>query len=186
MLSRSICRFLAAPWLLCTLLAVGLSACSSPAKVAPLQEHFGSGDTYSRLFDAPPDQTCEAARRALLSQGYVIGTAAKEQIEGRKNFQPNGESHLEITIRVVCAPDSPDSKLSLAFVSANQDHYALKKANSSASLGVSALGSVSLPFMSSSDSLVKVGSETINSVTFYDSFFDLVKQYLTDDEATSP
>lgn len=175
-----------APWLLSAGLLLGMVGCSSPAKVAPLQEHFGSGDTYSRLFDAPPEHTCEAARRALLSQGYVIGAAAKEQIEGRKNFQPSGESHLEITIRVVCAPDSPDSKLSLAFVSANQDHYALKKANSSASLGVSALGSVSLPFMSSSDSLVKVGSETINSVTFYDSFFDLVKRYLSDDETATP
>jgi len=46
---------------------------------------------------------------------------------------------------------------------------------------VGAIGSVSLPFTSSSDSMVKVASETIVSDAFYDSFFDLVKQYLVSD-----
>jgi hypothetical protein len=40
------------------------------------------------------------------------------------------------------------------------------------------VGSVSLPFMSGGESLVKVGSETIASDQFYESFFDLVKRYL--------
>ena len=42
---------------------------------------------------------------------------------------------------------------------------------------------VSLPFSSSSESLVKVGSETIAKDAFYDSFFDLVKRYLVIDQA---
>ena len=46
-----------------------------------------------------------------------------------------------------------------------------------------AIGSVSLPFSSSSESLVRVGSETITTDTFYESFFDLVKRYLVIDEA---
>ena len=50
-------------------------------------------------------------------------------------------------------------------------------------LGVGAIGSVSLPFSSSSESLVKVGSETIAKDAFYDSFFDLVKRYLVIDQA---
>jgi len=40
------------------------------------------------------------------------------------------------------------------------------------------VGSVSLPLLSSDEALVKVGSETIASDTFYDSFFDLIKRYL--------
>ena len=64
-----------------------------------------------------------------------------------------------------------------------QDRYTLKKSANSASLGVGALGSVSLPFSSGSDSMVKVGSETIAKDTFYDSFFDLVKRYLVIDQA---
>lgn len=158
-----------------------LTGCETSSKKFPLQEKFGSTSTYSRLFDTTPAQTCEAARRALLSQGYIISTARDDLVTGQKSFQPDGESHLQLEIRVVCVPDSKDGKVSLGFVTALQDRYALKKSNNSASLGVSALGSVSLPFTSSSDSMVKVGSETIVADAFYDSFFDLVKQYLVTD-----
>ncbi len=169
----------------CLLGFVGLSglltACGSPMKSFPSQEQFNSTATYSRLFDATAAQTCEASRRALLSQGYIVSTARDDLVEGRKSFQPEPESHLQMEIRVVCAPESSDGKVSLGFVTALQDVYALKKSNNSASLGVGALGSVSLPFSSSNDSMVKVGSKTISSDAFYDRFFDLVKRYLVMD-----
>jgi hypothetical protein len=160
-----------------------LAGCSSPTKMFPAQEKFSSVETYSRLFDASPAQACEAARRALLSQGYLVGDTKATGVEGKKSFQPEPESHLQMTIRVVCVPDSASGEVSLAFASAVQDRYALKKDNSSASLGVSAIGSVSLPFMAGSDSMVKVGSETIATDAFYDKFFDLVKRYLHSEES---
>ena len=158
--------------------ALVLTACGSGVKSFPLQEKFGSTATYSRLFDATAAQTCEAARRALLSQGYIINTASSDLVEGQKSFQPEAESHLQMVIRVVCAPESPDGKISLGFVTALQDSYQLKKSNNSASLGVGAIGSVSLPFTSGNDSMVKVGSVTISSDEFYEGFFDLVSRYL--------
>jgi len=162
-----------------------LSGCASPVKSFALQEEFSSTVTYSRLFDATAAQTCEASRRALLSQGYIISSAREDLVEGRKSFQPEPESHLQMEIRIVCAPDSHDGKVSLGFVTALQDVYALKKSNNSASLGVGALGSVSLPFSSSNDAMVKVGSKTISSDAFYDRFFDLVKRYLVADDASN-
>lgn len=158
-----------------------LAGCASPVKSFVSQEEFNSTVTYSRLFDATAAQTCEAARRALLSQGYIVSAALEDMVEGRKSFQPEPESHLQMEIRVVCAPDTADGKVSLGFVTALQDVYALKKSNNSASLGVGALGSVSLPFSSSNDAMVKVGSRTISSDAFYDRFFDLVKRYLVVD-----
>jgi hypothetical protein len=155
-----------------------LTGCATSVKSFPLQEKFGSTATYSRLFDARPEQTCEAARRALLSQGYIINTARVDLVEGQKSFQPEPEAHLQMAIRVVCAPESPDGKISLGFVTALQDSYQLKKSNNSASLGVGAIGSVSLPFTSGNDSMVKVSSVTISSDAFYDSFFELVSRYL--------
>ena len=160
-----------------------LTGCVAPMKAFPSQEEFGSTATYSRLFDATPAQTCEAARRALLSQGYLISTATTDLVDGRKSFQPEPESHLQMAIRVVCVPETSNGKVSLGFVTALQDRYALKKSNNSASLGVGAIGSVSLPFSSSNDSMVKVASETISSEPFYDRFFDLVKRYLVVDES---
>lgn len=178
------------PWIRCrtALWLVGvvslsslLTACGTTAKKFPLQEKFGSTETFTRLFDTTPAQTCDAAKRALLSQGYIISTARDDLVTGLKNFQPDGESHLQLEIRVVCVPDSKDGKVTLGFATALQDRYELKKSNNSASLGVGAIGSVSLPFTSSSDSMVKVASETIVSDAFYDAFFDLVKQYLATD-----
>lgn len=165
------------------LLAGALSACSmSPASHTPLEETFDSSATFSRGFDATPAQTCEAARRALLSQGYIATARTQELIEGRKNFQPNIETNLEINFRVVCVPQSSDGQVSLGFVTALQDRYTIKKSANSASVGVSALGSLSLPFSSSSESLVKVGSETISKRSFYDSFFELLENYLQQDK----
>ena len=173
---------------LCLAAALGvaglLSACANPVKSFASQEEFGSTVTYSRLFDATAAQTCEAARRALLSQGYLISSAREDLVEGRKSFQPEPESHLQMEIRVVCAPESANGRVSLGFVTALQDVYALKKSNNSASLGVGALGSVSLPFSSSNDAMVKVGSKTISNDVFYDRFFDLVKRYLVTDESS--
>ncbi|WP_229676134.1 DUF2242 domain-containing protein [Polaromonas eurypsychrophila] len=154
-----------------------------PVKQFPLQEQFGSTATYSRLFDATAKQTCEAARRALLSQGYIINTAREDLVDGHKSFQPEPEAHLQMAIRVVCAPETADKTVSLGFVTALQDSYALKKSNNSASLGVGGIGSVSLPFSSSNDAMVKVGSETITADVFYDRFFDLVKRYLVMDDS---
>ena len=148
----------------------------------PQQENFNSKGQFSRMFDASPAQTCEAARRALLSQGYIISAASKELIQGQKSFQPENEIHVQVDIRVVCVSESKNGRISLGFVSALQDRYALKKTNASASLGVGALGSFSLPLSSSSDAMVKVSSETIASETFYDSFFSLVQHYLVQDQ----
>ena len=173
----------AAVALACGAILVMAGCTSAGVKTFGVQENFGSVATYSRLFDATPAQTCEASRRALLSQGYVISSSSADLVEGKKSFQPEPESHLQMVVRVVCVPEANDGKVSLGFVTATQDTYALRKTNNSASVGVGAIGSVSLPFSSSSESLVKVGSETIANDTFYDSFFDLVKRYLVIDQA---
>ena len=168
-------------------LALVLGGCSNNGKVFAPQEKFGSVATYSRLFDANPQQTCEAARRALLSQGYIVHSDTADLVEGKKNFQPEADSHLQMMIRVVCVPETVDGTVSLGFVTALQEVYTLKKSNNSASLGVGGVGSVSLPFNTGGgESLVKVGSQTIADNDFYESFFDLVKRYLLSTDALHP
>lgn len=151
-----------------------------------LNEAFASTETYSRVFTSGAAATCEAARRALLSQGYVITSAARaDAVNGRKSFQPEAEVHVQIEFHVVCVPEvtaasaaASDPPSTIAFVNAVQDRYSLKKNPNSASLGVSAIGSLSLPVSSSDDSLVKVASETIPAGVFYDRFFGLIERYL--------
>jgi hypothetical protein len=70
----------------------------------------------------------------------------------------------------------------VAFVSAVEDRYTLRKTSSSASVGVGPIGSISVPFGSTSDSLVKIASKTIPAGHFYQRFFDLVEHQLADFE----
>ena len=143
-------------------------------------ERFQQDETFSRLFDASVRETCEAARRALLSQGYVITTAHDDSIAGRKRFQPDGDVHVEISFTVVCVPEGTSGTPATAFVSAQQDRYVVKKVPNNTSLGVGVLGTISVPLSASEDSLVKVGSETIPAGPFYDRYFALMHRLLGD------
>ncbi|MDH0863126.1 DUF2242 domain-containing protein [Mitsuaria sp. GD03876] len=146
-------------------------------------ERFAADETFSRLFDASVQDTCEAARRALLSQGYVINTAMPDSITGAKRFQPGGEEHVEISFTVVCVPEGGSGRVATAYVSALQDRYNVKRSANSTSLGVSAIGSISVPLSSTSESLVKIASETIPAGQFYDRFFALMQRLLKDQGA---
>jgi hypothetical protein len=172
-------RFSSAAFVLA--LASTLSACSTP-KPLYQQEQFDSADSpYMHRFDAKAESTCEAARRALLSQGYIASSANSDSVDGSKNFQPNSDSHAVIEIHVICTSDDPKSNHSTAYVNAVQDRYALKKSSTSASVGLSVFGSLSLPIGSSDDSMVKVASETIPAGVFYQRYFGLVEHYLKAD-----
>lgn len=168
--------------LLCA--AAAAAACSSvmPAANSRVYEReaFDTRNAFSREFVASPADTCNAARRALLSQGYIVTGAQDEQMDARKRFQPENEHHVQIEFHVVCAPLAKGQSTSVAFVSAVQDRYTVKKNPMSASVGVGPIGSLSLPLASTTDSLVKVGSETIPPGRFYDRFFDLVEQFLAE------
>lgn len=155
-----------------------LTGCSTQRLITHHNESFTATNTYSRSFPGPDASSCEAARRALLSQGYVINDASASQVDGKKKFQPENDLHVQIEFHIVCAPNSQGSNSTTVFVNAIRDTYTLKKSSNSASIGVGALGSLSLPIGSIDESLVKIGSETIPSSQFYNQFFELVERYL--------
>ena len=163
---------------LVVLVLTGLAGCSSQKTAIYEHEHFDDSGTFSRNYPVTDKASCEAARRALLSQGYIITSNDPKMISGHKSFQQTGESHLEISFNVVCAEDGGVEHHSTMFANALQDRYALKKVNNSASLGVGVLGSVSMPIGSSDDSMVKVASETVSSPQFYERYFTLVEVFL--------
>jgi hypothetical protein len=167
--------------LVAALSVAALSGCSTMKQQENYQNYqneFASSNVYSRSFPGSGQDVCEAARRTLLSQGYIIGEADASQVRGRKNFQPENEVHVQIEFHVVCAPNSKGSNSTTAFANAVRDRYSLKKSSNSASVGVGILGSLSVPFGSTDDSLVKVASETIPTRRFYDRFFELLESYL--------
>ena len=85
-------------------------------------------------------------------------------------------------MNVVCASDIQGSTV---FASGVLSTYELKKSSSAASVGLSAVGSISLPIGQSADSLVKVSEETINDKEFYNRFFAAVDRILGDMRAAA-
>jgi hypothetical protein len=166
-----------------------LAACGGKATPTPSyqQEMFSTGPSpFARNFEAPTKETCEAARRALLSQGFMTTMVQPDTVDANKNFQPTPEAHVVVSFHVVCTPGENTTNTSIAYVNAVQDGYALKKSDTSASVGLSVLGSLSLPIRSNSDAMVKISSETVPAGKFYDRFFTLMNHYLYTVPRSSP
>ncbi|MEM5434101.1 DUF2242 domain-containing protein [Paraburkholderia diazotrophica] len=164
-----------------------LAACSTPPK-AKLQEDFvnSSASPYTRTFQVGSTEACEGARRALLSQGYMTTLVRPDTVDASKNFQPASDSHFTVEFHIVCTSGDDATNSSIVYANAVQSGYALKKSDTSASVGLSVLGSLSLPIRSNSDAMVKISSETIQSGKFYNGFFDLVGHYLASVVRSSP
>ncbi|MDT7837847.1 DUF2242 domain-containing protein [Aquabacterium sp. OR-4] len=161
--------------------AATLAACSTPALLGgapPLpsfaSERFDRSAPFARRFAGQPEALCEAARRALLSQGYMITGHERLGLSGRKFFQPQRDAHVQLAISVSCADEVADAQRGTVYVTAWQDQFVIKRNPSHASVGVSAFGSISLPLSASEDSLVKVGIETISDAAFYERFYGLL------------
>ncbi|WP_277187142.1 DUF2242 domain-containing protein [Caballeronia sp. BR00000012568055] len=168
---------------------LALAACGGRASTTPSyqQELFSSGPSpFAHNFDATVNETCEAARRALLSQGFLTTTAQADTVDATKNFQPTADQHVVVSFHVVCTAGENTTNTSIAYVNAVQDGYALKKSDTSASVGLSVLGSLSLPIRSNSDAMVKISSETVPAGKFYDRFFNLMGHYLNTVPRSSP
>ena len=174
--------------LLTALAPLALAGCaglsSPPSPLLDYQPEAFNGSAYVRHFTATPARTCEAARRALLSQGYIVTDATADKVIARKYFQPRAEHHVQLEFRVVCARESGDADSTVAFASGLKEQYVVRKVKESASLGVGGLGSLSLPVEGSLDSMVKVSSETVDDATLYQRFFELLGQYL--DRSVAP
>jgi hypothetical protein len=168
---------------------IALAACGGKATTTPSyqQEMFSTGASpYAHNFDAPTKETCEAARRALLSQGFMTTLVQPDTVDANKNFQPSADTHVVVSFHVVCTPGENTTNTSIAYVNAVQDGYTLKKSDTSASVGLSILGSLSLPIRSNSDAMVKISSETVPAGKFYDRFFALMSHYLQSVPRSSP
>ena len=59
-----------------------------------------------------------------------------DTVDGTKNFQPTGDSHVMVGFHVVCTPGEEASDTSIVYVNAVQDGFAMKKSDTSASVGL--------------------------------------------------
>ena len=148
-----------------------LAACgANSARIT--QDSFSVDSPYKSRLDSNSTVACESARRALLGDGYIIDTDSKENVKGRKAYRMESDRSTFIEMNVVCAED-PDG--SMVYANGVLSTYDVKRSGASASVGVSAFGSVSLPLGQSAESMVKTSEDTIREKEFYRRFFNAVK-----------
>jgi hypothetical protein len=159
--------------ILCCLCLAFLAACSD--KAVYTTESFAADSPFRMKVDDDVATACESARRSLLGQGYLIESADSEKVKGRKAYKSEGNLNTFIEMNVVCLSEVKGSSL---FANGVLSTYDLKKSSSAASVGVSAIGTISLPIGQSADSLVKIAEETIADKQFYGRFFAAVEYTL--------
>ena len=93
----------------------------------------------------------------------------------RDSFQPDRDRHVELKVQVTCVPLDATDRAANAYVTAWEDQYVVKKSTTSSSLGVSAIGSISLPMGSNDDSLIKIGAQTVRDRAFYQRLHALIE-----------
>ena len=155
------------PLLVCALLA----GCAGQPAAIYQAERFDPQSPHQHFFRATQDASCEAGKRALLSQGYVIDQAKADALQATKFFQPDSEHSTALQFSLVCAASGEGT---VTYANARELRYALKAGSASAGLSVAGLGAISLPWGANNENLVKVGEATVTDPDFYTRFFGLM------------
>jgi hypothetical protein len=163
--------------------AILTGGCGTPIQAAPDfkaydLERFSRSAPFSRELAASPAAACQAARQALLSQGYALFVEEAARIHGRKFFRPTAGVGVEIAVTVTCLASHGGEARSMVYVTAWQDGFMTRRSPVAASVGLPVMGSVSMPVGTTEDSLVKVGVETVQDKDYYARFFALLQELL--------
>ncbi len=160
------------PRILAPLLALALAGCAAKPAQVYRTEAFELETPFQYHSDLPPLVLCEYGKRALLSQAYEVDATMPSNIKGSKFFQPETDHQVQLRITLTCMSTGRDTTI---YANALQTRYELKAGGSSTGLSVSGLGSISVPWPTDKNSLVKVGEETISDADFYQRLFVLIE-----------
>ncbi len=153
------------------LVGLVVASCASSPPPVYRTETFSSESPFVTWSTRDPTGACELGKRALLSQGYQVDSADHISIRGEKLFQPQPGIGVKLNITLVCLPSNVGAVM---YANALQTRYELKSAASSTGVSVAGVGSISLPWASDKEALVKVGEETIADPDFYRRLFALI------------
>lgn len=152
-----------------------LSACGM-MRGAPKDAAVPVENTYQKQVSEDAQTACAAANRALLGDGYLTEPTGGDKVKGRKAYRTEGDRNTIVEVTVICLPDPTGG--STLYANGLRSTYELKKSATPASIGVSVIGSVSLPIGQNVDSMVKTSDETITDRGFYQKLFNAVEGVL--------
>jgi hypothetical protein len=165
-MKRSLLSLLLTTPLLCT--------CGGAGNYAET-EAFASDARYRRDFPVAAPSLCDAARRVLLGDGYIVTRTDKQGLVGGKEFQIDENRQALLNLYVNCEPRADGATL---FVTATEDHYDVKATRQSNSIGFPILAPLYFGTVLESDNQVKTRGETVTRSAFYEHFYRAVQREL--------
>lgn len=159
--------------LVLTLMFLLLSACGGPRTFAG-KEDFQADSRHRRDFSATAAPVCEAARRVLQGDGYIVEKSVDHDLIGAKEFPIEENRHAILRLYVTCGQRTGGSTL---FVTATEEHFDVKASSQSASIGVP-LTPLSISSKREIENEVKTRGETITDRDFYERFYRSVQKEL--------
>ena len=119
---------------------------------------------------------CDAARRALLGDGYLVNRADGQRLVGGKEFQVEAQRHAIVNIHVNCDQRRGGSTL---YVTATEEHFDVKSLRQSSSIGFPVVAPIYYGTQSEADAQVKTHGETVSEREFYERFYRAVQRELS-------
>lgn len=160
--------------LVLTLISLLLAACGGPRTYAE-REDFQADSRHRRDFSTAAVPACEAARRVLLGDGYIVVGSADQNLVGVKEFQIEEKRHAVVRLYATCSQRAGGSTL---FVTATEEHFDVKTSRQSTSIGVPLVAPLSISSKSAVDNQVKTLGETVTDSDFYERFYRAVQKEL--------
>ena len=151
-----------------------LTACGGTGNYAE-REDFAPDARHRQDYAVSATVLCDAARRALLGDGYVVTRSEGERLYGGKEFQIDESRHAIINLYVNCDPRTGGSTL---FVTATEEHFDVMTSRQSSSIGFPVLAPLYFGTMLESDQQVKTRGETVRQSAFYERYYRAVQREL--------
>ena len=150
-----------------------VAACGGPGSYAE-REDFQSDPRFRRDFSVAAAPLCEAARRVLLGDGYVVAVD-RRNVSGGKEFRGEDKAHAVLRVYASCAERAGGATL---FLTATEEHFDVKTTRQSTSVGVPVIAPISFSSRSESEGQVKTRGETVSQRDFYERFYRAVTREL--------
>jgi len=159
--------------------ALALAACSHERV---RDEPFKASTPFSARLPGSGDAVCWSVKRAFLTQGYILERGGDTLIlMGAKESQPDEDTNITLRMQATCV-DNRDGT-STVFASAIQETSKLQKVGYSTTTGVS-IFTLSVPSGTSRELRVQ-RRETIQDPKFYQSFYNLVQKFSSEETQAS-
>lgn len=151
-----------------------LAGCGGPDSYAQ-REAFAAETRHRRDFAVAAALLCDAARRAMLGDGYVVTRSDDGRLLGGKEFQVDDTRHAILNLYVSCEARAGGATL---FVTATEEHFDVKATRQSSSIGFPVLAPLYFGTLREADSQVKIRGETITEKAFYERYYRAVQREL--------